>query len=133
MTSLEVVNNKILDLKKMYIDVSSIMNRNFKDVIKKKKVIICISELSILEMKNEEVYNGIPYEEEVNRILEKAIVLKINDNILKLAKLLVEEGIIPKEQYNDALHISIAKYYRCYNIMYDKEMLKQKNIDFGNI
>ena len=125
--------NVMLDMKKVYIDVSGIRNVNFKNCIKKMNIIVCLSELTMLEIKNEKVYNGLPNEEFINEMIEKAIILKVNNNILKFAKYLIDNSIIPKEQYNDALHISIAKYYRCYTIMYDKECFKNKNIDFKNI
>lgn len=125
--------NTILDMRKVYIDVSSIKNKNFKKCIKGKNIIPCLSELTILEIKNEKVYKGLPNEKFINKLIERAVILKINDNILELAKYLINEEIIPKAQYNDALHISIAKYYRCYTIMYDKEILKQKNIDFNMV
>ena len=133
MEEIEKKNNVILDMRKVYVDVSSIMNKNFKKCIKNKDFIICLSELTILEIKNEKVYKGIPNEKFINKLIDKATILKLNDNVLKLAKFFVDEGIIPKEQYNDALHISIAKYYRCYTIMYDKESLLHKNIDFRYI
>lgn len=122
--------NTILDVRKIYLDVSSIKNKNFKKCVKNKKMIFCLSELTVLEIKNEKVYKGLPNENFINKLMKKAVILKINDNILEFAKFLINEGIIPKEQYNDALHISIAKHYRCYTIMYDKEILKQKNIKF---
>ncbi len=125
--------NAILDMKKVYIDVSSVKNKYFMECIIKKDVIACFSELSVLEIRNEKVYNGIPNEDFVNDLLEKSKILKINDKILNLAKFIVEQGIIHKRNYNDALHISIAKYYRCYTIMYDTGELKNKRIDFGRI
>lgn len=125
--------NTILDMKKVYIDVSSIKNANFKKCIENMDIIICLSELTILEIKNEKVYNGLPNEDFINGLMQNAIVLKVNNNILAFAKYLIDNFIIPKEQYNDALHIAIAKYYRCYTILYDKEVFENKNLKIENI
>lgn len=125
--------NAVLDMKKIYIDVSSVKNKYFKQCIKNKSILTCFSELSLLEIKNEKVYKGIPNEKFVKMLLKKSLILKINNKILRFAKSIVEQGIIPKQNYNDAIHIAIAKYYRCYSIMYDVSEIKNKHIDFNLI
>lgn len=123
----------INELRRIYLDVSCFKNKNFTKYIEKNKIALCVSELTLLEVKNEKTYCNIPNEEDVDNLLKNALVLKLNNKILELAKKFMIDNKLPKEQYNDALHIAIAKYYRCYMIIYDKETLKEKRLENYNL
>lgn len=132
MYTMQKITN-INELRRIYLDVSCLKNNAFTKYIEKNRIALCVSELTLLEVKNEKAYGNIPNEEYVDNLLKNAFVLKLNNKILELAKKFMLDNKLPKEQYNDALHIAIAKYYRCYTIVYDKDTLKEKRLENYNL
>ncbi len=119
-------------MNKIYLDSSCLTNEYLLEYIKNTKVDFCISELTLLELKSLESYKKID-QERINEILKNVTILKTNEKILRLAKAYVDWNCISKEEYNDGLHIAIAKHYKCKTILYDKDTLKQKSINYSRI
>lgn len=120
-------------IRRAYLDISCLVNPYFEEQFKKMKMDLFISELTLLELKSYCMYEKeISYADMLNRI-ENVKILKINNTILKIAKRYVDNNIVEKNRYNDALHIAIAKYYQCFSIIYDTSTLREKNITFEKI
>lgn len=120
-------------IRRAYLDISCLVNPYFEETFNKMKMDLYISELTLLELKSYCMYEqDISYADMLKRIANVKI-LKINNVILKIAKRYVDNNIIEKSRYNDALHIAIAKYYQCFSIVYDTSTLREKNITFEKI
>ena len=44
----------------------------------------------------------------LSTLLDRCIVLKLNDEVAALAEAYVEAGVLPQRYFNDALHIAVA-------------------------
>ena len=44
----------------------------------------------------------------MSALLDRCIVLKLNDEVAALADAYVEAGVLPRRYFNDALHIAVA-------------------------
>lgn len=118
---------------KMYLDVSCLVNEYLLDYIENAKTTFCISELTLLELKSYELYDTNFNKERIEKLLKKLEILKVNEKILRLAKAYTEFNCISKEEYNDAIHIAIARHYNCRAIIYDKSALEEKKINYSRM
>jgi len=119
--------------RKIYLDVSCLVNDYLLDYIENTKTTFCISELTLLELKSYELYNKNFKKKKIDNVLKNIEVLKVNEKILRLAKAYTKFDCISKEEYNDAIHIAIAKYYKCSAIIYDKIALEEKKINYNRM
>lgn len=119
-------------INKIYLDSSCLSNEYLLEYLKNTKAQFYISELTLFELKSLEVYKKIS-KEKIDELLKVLTILKTNEKILRLAKAYIDWDCISKEEYYDALHIAIAKYYKCSTIIYDKDTLKKKKINYSRM
>ena len=125
---------------KLYIDTSvwnfaleierpdCLLTNEFLQTIKSNEYSIFISDIVLSEILN-------AYEARRSKLQELLSIhgyeiLNVDDSTRELANIYIKEGLIPKNEINDAQHIAIATVYRC-NLLVSwnfKHMVKAKVI-----
>ena len=69
---------------------------------------IYISEVSIVEIE----YGKYPHKEEVKALVEDIPLLEVSSEIEDIARIYMDNYLMPKEDFGDAFHLALASFYK---------------------